>query len=158
MLCNPEGTHHWIRYLLNHSVTKRGEWHTLILQQQSFQPTQPILQQQNVQPTQPILQQQNFQPTNPFPRTMDNQEHPGYLALGGYCDKGSEQAQARALVMYIETLLGLTVRSKKFRPYEFAKRTQLFYSNNITEKNCNFPCPWVLMILSNFDVLCGGLQ
>ena len=31
MLCNPEGTHHWIRYLLNHSVTKRWEWDTLML-------------------------------------------------------------------------------------------------------------------------------
>ena len=31
MLCNPEGTHHRIRYLLNHSVTKRGEQDTLVL-------------------------------------------------------------------------------------------------------------------------------
>ena len=42
--------------------------------------------------------------------------------------------------MDMETLLGLTVRSKQFRPHEFAKRTQLFYASNISEKNFNFPC------------------
>ena len=29
MVCNPEGTHHQIRYLLNLSVTKRGKQATL---------------------------------------------------------------------------------------------------------------------------------
>ena len=30
MLCNPEGMHHRIRYLLNHFLTKRGECDTLV--------------------------------------------------------------------------------------------------------------------------------
>ena len=52
--------------------------------------------------------------------------------------------------------MGLTVRSKQFRPYEFAARTQLFYAKNINERNCNFPC-YVLGYLRHCLIIMSGV-
>ena len=79
-------------------------------------------------------------------------DHPAYSALQGQ----SDQPQAGALAMDMETLLGLTVRSKQYRPYEFAKRTQLFYASNINERNCNFPC-YMLGYLRHCLILMSGV-
>ena len=75
--------------------------------------------------------------------------HPAYTALQG---AGSNSN----LAMDMETLMGMTVRSKQFRPWEFAARTQLFYAKNITERNCNFPC-FVLGYLRHCLILMSGL-
>ena len=83
-------------------------------------------------------------------------DHPAYTALGGIQGQQSDQPQAGALAMDMETLLGLTVRSKQYRPFEFARRTQLFYSSTITEKNCNLPC-YVLGYLRHCLILLSGV-
>ena len=77
-------------------------------------------------------------------------DHPAYTALqqGG----GSNSN----LAMDMENLMGLTVRNKQFRPYEFAARTQLFYAKNITERNCNFPC-YVLGYLRHCLIIMSGV-
>ena len=98
------------------------------------------------------LQPQPLQPT----QLSEGRDHPAYLAMGGQPERPAEQAQAGALAMDMETLLGLTVRCKQFRPYEFAKRTQLFYANSITERNCNFPC-YILGYLRHCLILMSGM-
>ena len=85
-------------------------------------------------------------PTNFVPAQSD---HPAYTAL-------QSQGSNSNLAMDMETLMGLTVRSKQFRPYEFASRTQLFYAKNITERNCNFPC-YVLGYLRHCLILMSGV-
>ena len=89
-------------------------------------------------------------------QTAAGRDHPAYEALGGHQGLQSDQPHAGALAMDMETLLGLTVRSKQYRPFEFARRTQLFYASNITEKNCNLPC-YVLGYLRHCLILMSGV-
>ena len=90
-------------------------------------------------------------PARPTFAAKDQAEpvHPAYSALQG---AGSNSN----LAMDMETLMGMTVRSKQFRPYEFAARTQLFYAKNITERNCNLPC-FVLGYLRHCLILMSGV-
>ena len=81
--------------------------------------------------------------------TQHVSDHPAYTALQGAGDNSN-------LAMDMETLMGLTVRSKQFRPYEFAARTQLFYAKNITERNCNLPC-YILGYLRHCLILMSGV-
>ena len=113
-------------------------------------PTAAIQKTQPPTPPSPSLQPPVCTPCS------DDRNHPAYLALGGQRDQISDQAGAGALAMDMETLLGLTVRSKQFRPYEFAKRTQLFYASSITERNCNFPC-YILGYLRHCLILMSGV-
>ena len=98
----------------------------------------------------------NLQPRVPvtarpaaFTQDYEADHHPAYNALQG---AGSNSP----LALDMETLMGMTVRSKQFRPWEFAARTQLFYAKNITERNCNFPC-FVLGYLRHCLILKSGM-
>ena len=106
----------------------------------------------------PYLPAQSLQPTVTHAALTPavDTHHPAYLALGGQQGQQADQPQAGALAMDMETLLGLTVRTKQFRPYEFAKRTQLFYASSINERNCNFPC-YILGYLRHCLILMSGV-
>ena len=97
----------------------------------------------------PVNKQTVTPPSRPAPYVPAQSDHPAYTALQG-------QGSNSNLAMDMETLMGLTVRSKQFRPFEFAARTQLFYAKNITERNCNFPC-YVLGYLRHCLILMSGV-
>ena len=56
----------------------------------------------------------------------------------------------------MDTMLGLTVREKQYRPHEFASRGNFFYAKNINERNVTLPL-YVYGYLKHCIILMSGL-
>ena len=78
----------------------------------------------------------------------------GSLTSGGRVAAGFSDQQPNLLDM--DSLLGLTVREKQYRPHEFASRGNFYYAKNINVRNITLPL-YVFGYLKHCVILQSGL-
>ena len=69
---------------------------------------------------------------------------------------GSNPQGGDVNLLDMDTMLGLTVREKQYRPNEFAGRGNFFYARNITDKNITLPL-YMYWYLKHCIILLSGL-
>ena len=77
-----------------------------------------------------------------------------HISGGGRAATGISDQQPNLLDM--DSLLGLTVREKQYRPHEFASRGNFYYAKNINERNITLPL-YVFGYLKHCVILQSGL-
>ena len=75
-------------------------------------------------------------------------------ARGAAGNQSDQEPQLNLLDM--DSMLGLTVREKQYRPYEFASRGNFFYAKNINDRNITLPL-YVYGYLKHCIILLSGL-
>ena len=99
-------------------------------------------------------------PTPSFSQGKPDDNHVAFQAiLAGSNTTGS--AAARRVdqppnLLDMDSLLGITVREKQYRPHEFAARGNFYYAKNINEKNITLPL-YVFGYLKHCVILQSGL-
>ena len=99
------------------------------------------------------------QPT--VPSHVPDTTHLAYQAIQAGSDGARGQAQAGPSdhlpnILDMDSLLGLTVREKQYRPHEFASRGNFYYARNINERNITLPL-YVFGYLKHCVILQSGL-
>ena len=92
-----------------------------------------------------------------------DETHLAYQAIQAGGDRQgaghSQQQAARGLapnLLDMDSLLGITVREKQYRPHEFASRGNFYYAKNINERNITLPL-YVFGYLKHCVILQSGL-
>ena len=75
-------------------------------------------------------------------------------AAGGGADL--DQSKNAINLLDMDSMLGLTVREKQYRPHEFASRGNFYYSKNINDRNITLPL-YVYGYLKHTVILLSGL-
>ena len=84
-------------------------------------------------------------------------QHTAYQAIhAGALGGGPDQARSDINLLDMDSLLGLTVRDKQYRPHEFASRGNFFYAKNINDRNITLPL-YVYGYLKHCIILMSGL-
>ena len=103
-------------------------------------------------------------PQNFVSPSLGTGTHMAYQAIqdgvGGQGGHGGEAAAARGgqspNLLDMDSLLGMTVREKQYRPHEFASRGNFYYAKNINERNITLPL-YVFGYLKHCIILQSGL-
>ena len=85
--------------------------------------------------------------------------HVAYQAIQAGAAGGcapNEQPRDDMNLLDMDTVLGLKVREKQYRPHEFASRGNFYYANNINDKNITLPL-YVYGYLKHCVILLSGL-
>ena len=118
----------------------------------------PVLAPQSKTPHQP---QSHFKPS-PCATTALGQpglgtHHVAFQAIhAGATGGGADQTRNDINLLDMDSMLGLTVREKQYRPHEFASKGNFFYSKNINDRNITLPL-YVYGYLKHCIILMSGL-
>ena len=83
--------------------------------------------------------------------------HVAFQAIhAGATGGGADQTRDNINLLDMDSMLGLTVREKQYRPHEFASKGNFFYSKNINDKNITLPL-YVYGYLKHCIILMSGL-
>ena len=119
--------------------------------------------QLSIQPTQPPVHARTQIPNLiPAASGISGEPHLAYQAIQAGSDSCSGgQAQGPPSnrlpnLLDMDSLLGLTVREKQYRPHEFASRGNFYYARNINDRNITLPL-YVFGYLKHCVILQSGL-
>ena len=86
------------------------------------------------------------------------QQHVAFQAIQAGAAGGmpSDQTRDNLNLLDMDSVLGLTVRERQYRPHEFASRGNFYYSKNINDKNITLPL-YVYGYLKHCIILMSGV-